>query len=192
MNFETNIWDREKYLKAWHFASIKHSGQKYGGHEPGQQIDYITHIGQVAIEVIWAIGMTKTIYNANLAVQCALLHDVLEDTQTTLDEIKTEFGQDVANGVLALTKNEKLPTKEEQMNDSLSRIKAEPKEIWMVKLADRISNLYRPPFYWDHLKISKYIIESEMIFDELHVANDILAKRLLDKIEYYKTNYKKS
>jgi (p)ppGpp synthase/HD superfamily hydrolase len=44
--------------------------------------------------------MTYT--NADLAIQCALLHDVIEDTPTTCQEVEQQFGAAVAKGVLAL------------------------------------------------------------------------------------------
>jgi (p)ppGpp synthase/HD superfamily hydrolase len=147
-----NSWDREKYIKAWKFATKHHTGQKYGGSEPDEYIDYINHIGMVCMEVIWALQHTQEKYDADLAIQCAILHDTIEDTDASFDDIKSMFGEQVANGVLALSKNEKIQSKEEMMTDSLERIKKQGKEVWMVKLADRISNLNAPPFYWDNTK----------------------------------------
>jgi (p)ppGpp synthase/HD superfamily hydrolase len=186
MNNSNNVWDRERYLKAWYFASIRHTGQKYGGHMQGQQIEYLTHIGKVSMEVIWALQQSAENYNADLAVQCAILHDILEDTSTKYEELAELFGISVADGVLALTKNTSLPDKTEQMKDSLDRIKLQPKEIWMVKMADRISNLYKAPFYWNKQKIASYTEEAEMIYHSLHPANNELADRLKEKIQTYK------
>jgi len=186
MNAELNNWDREKYLKAWNFASIRHTGQKYGGHEEGLHLDYLTHLGMVSMEIIWAISNSTEYYDSDLAVQCAILHDSLEDTSTTYEELQSIFGKNVADGVLALTKNDKLPLKSEQMEDSLLRIKQQPKEIWMVKLADRISNLYQAPYYWDTEKTNKYLDEARIIYTQLHTANKALALRLNDKISNYK------
>lgn len=79
----------------------------------------------------------------------------LEDTDTTYPELVRTFGPAVADGVLALTKEDSVGTdltpyqrKERRMADSLERIKAQPKEIWMVKMADRITNLQPPPKQW--------------------------------------------
>lgn len=180
-----NTWDREKYIKAWQFAAQHHNGQKYGGTKEGEYVEYINHIGMVAMEVIWALQNSSVEYNADVAIQCALLHDTIEDTDVTYEDIFKNFGEAVANGVMALTKNEKLPSKAEQMTDSLKRIKKEGKEVWMVKLADRISNLSSTPFYWKNEKKAKYIVEAQKIYDELHEANELLAKRLVEKIEKY-------
>jgi len=180
-----NTWDRDKYIKAWKYASKLHTGQKYGGSEQGEQIDYINHIGAVCMEVIWALQNSNGNYDADLAIQCAILHDTIEDTDAGYEDIKTNFGEKVAGGVMALSKNETLKTKAEQMTDSLQRIKEQGKEVWMVKLADRISNLNAPPFYWDNNKKVNYLKEAKMIYDALLEANVILAERLKEKIQHY-------
>ncbi|RTE64547.1 bifunctional (p)ppGpp synthetase/guanosine-3',5'-bis(diphosphate) 3'-pyrophosphohydrolase [Amphritea opalescens] len=176
-----NIWNQDAYLKAWNFASSIHLGQTI----PGSDIPYINHLGLVSMEATAAIAMGTNIENPNLLVLCALLHDSIEDTKTTFEDIKHEFGIEVANGVLALSKNEKLPTKMEQMDDSLRRIKQQPIEVWMVKLCDRITNLQPPPKHWDTGKISRYKEEAYCILNELGEANQFLAERLRLKIENY-------
>ncbi len=182
---QTNTWNREKYIKAWKFATKKHSGQKYGGSEQDEYIDYLNHIGMVCMEVIWALQNTQEICDADLAIQCAILHDTIEDTDATFEDIKSLFGHKVANGVLALSKNEQIQSKAEMMTDSLERIKKQGKEVWMVKLADRISNLNAPPFYWDNDKKIKYLEEAKLIYDALYTANVELAERLSEKIKNY-------
>ena len=179
-----NNWSQDLFVKAWDFATLAHEGQTYGGPEAGQRIPYLNHIGSVAMEVVWAISM-KQHYDGNLAIQCALLHDVIEDTPHSHEDISAMFGQKIADGVLALSKNPKLPTKQEQMQDSLLRIRAQPKEIWMVKMADRITNLSAPPYYWENDKKIAYRAEARIIHDALHPANDDLAKRLQQKISGY-------
>ncbi|MEN7546655.1 HD domain-containing protein [Rapidithrix thailandica] len=177
-------WSPEIYRKAWHFASLAHQGQNYGGSQKDQYLDYLTHIGNVAMEVINALAQSGGL-NGNLAIQCALLHDILEDTHHTFDELQQHFGEEVAHGVQALTKNKNLPSKEAQMADSLERIRQQPKEIWMVKMADRVTNLYQPPFYWNTEKKIAYREEAQVIYQTLSQANEVLAKRLTRKIEEY-------
>ena len=108
----------------------------------------------------------------------------MEDTPTTEAELASEFGTAVAVGVKALSKNECLP-KEEQLPDSLRRIKEHPAEIWAVKLADRIANLQPPPDYWTHEKIQRYKQEAILIYKELADGNKYLAERLWREIEKY-------
>ncbi|MFP4441158.1 MAG: HD domain-containing protein [Chloroflexaceae bacterium] len=177
-------WSPDMFKEAWNFATRYHQDQTYGGPAEGEQIPYLNHIAGVAMEVIWALP-TDPALDSHLAIQCALLHDVIEDTSATYELVQAQFGTPVADGVLALTKDALLPTKELQMADSLRRIQLQPREIWMVKLADRITNLYHPPYYWDNAKIRAYQQEAWQIYTALHTANAALAQRLHEKITEY-------
>ena len=175
-----NNWQQDKYVKACKFAAQAHNGQLV----PGTDLPYLVHLSLVSMEIIAAIG-TDDRYDADLAMQCAWLHDTIEDTETSYDDIVENFGVAVADGVLALTKNNSLP-KSEQMGDSLRRIRLQPKEVWVVKLADRITNLQPPPSKWSQEKIANYRIEALLIYEELKDANEMLADRLLAKAQEYK------
>jgi hypothetical protein len=108
----------------------------------------------VAMEVIAAFAHEDGL-DGDLAIQCALLHDVIEDTDRSHEDLIKKFGSDVADGVLALSNNSSLNSKQDKMTDSLARIKQQPKEVWVVKLADRITNLQPPPGPWDDKKIDR-------------------------------------
>jgi (p)ppGpp synthase/HD superfamily hydrolase len=123
--------------------------------------------------------------DGDIAIQCSLLHDVMEDAGIDYDKVKDKFGIEVADGVNALSKDKAIKSKDERMIDSLERIKKQPKEIWMVKMADRITNLQPPPSHWDQQKISKYKQEAKVIHDNLKDANKHLADRLKHKIDDY-------
>lgn len=178
-------WSIDELQNTWQLVSRLHDGQKYGGPDQGEKIEYINHIGSVAFEVLKAIEQSPGM-NARLAVSCALLHDSIEDTPFSYEQVKELFGAEIADGVMALTKNEAIESKQEKMTDSLKRIKAQPKEVWAVKLADRICNLYSPPYYWNKNKKLAYIEEAKLILSELKDGNAYLAKRLEDKIEAYR------
>lgn len=172
---------QEKYQKAMRFAAEKHSNQKY----PGSEANYMLHIANVTMEIIAAYAQNKN-FDIELAVQVAALHDTIEDTDTTYEELLKIFGEKIADAVSALSKNEKLNSKAEQMQDSLARINKLEKETGMVKLVDRITNLQEPPAYWDKEKIKKYYEEAKVISENLKDKNDYLNKRLNLKIEDYK------
>ncbi|WP_333665227.1 HD domain-containing protein, partial [Desulfobacter postgatei] len=146
-----NGWSQETYIKAYRFAAEKHKGQLV----PGTEWSYLAHLSMVSMEIMAALNYEADM-NGNLAVQAAILHDTIEDTDTTYEELVSDFGQRVADGVLALTKDENIE-KQDQMSDSLRRIKLQPIEIWMVKMADRITNLQPPPPYWTTEKRKKYL-----------------------------------
>ncbi len=177
------LWSQDLFTRAWNFASHAHAGQKV----PESDIPYINHVGNVAMEVMTAIVQTRSVENPDLAVQCALLHDVIEDTFITFEDVNAYFGKDVADGVLALSKNPEIP-KAERMRDSIRRIRKQPKEVWMVKLADRITNLQQPPFYWTREKINRYYQDAIEIQKALGRSNENLSTRLTKKIEFYRNH----
>ncbi|CAG35048.1 bifunctional (p)ppGpp synthetase/guanosine-3',5'-bis(diphosphate) 3'-pyrophosphohydrolase [Desulfotalea psychrophila] len=126
----TQNWSQDLYVKAWGFATMAHEGQAYGAPIEGQRIPYLNHIGSVAMELICGLNSNPNL-NGDLAIQCALLHDTIEDTDVDFKTIEGNFGLEVAQGVNALTKNEDLAFKKEQILDFLNRIKLQPKEVWM-------------------------------------------------------------
>ena len=71
------------------------------------------------------------------------------------------------------------------MRDSLERIGKQPKEVWMVKLADRITNLQPPPKHWNKEKIANYRHEAQLILEALKEGSAGLALRLERKILDY-------
>lgn len=169
------------YREALNFASAKHVEieQKV----PGTNLPYDVHLSNVAMEILIA-GFNTPNFNTAFAVQVALLHDTIEDTETSFPELEKRFGIEIAEAVSALSKNNKLP-KDQQMHDSLNRIKEQSREVWAVKLADRITNLQPPHHHWDFEKKTKYRDEAVIILRELQKSNEYLAARLKAKIEEY-------
>lgn len=100
------------------------------------------------------------------------------------EKLAQHFGEPVAAGVLALSKDAGLP-KDRQLKDSLERIKQQPREVWMVKLADRIVNLQPAPVDWTTEKKAHYREEAKLILTELKAAELFLAERLQNKINSY-------
>jgi len=178
---------QDQYQKAIAYAAKKHADLNQT--IPGTNIPYVVHLSNVAMEVIMAAPHMKG-FNLCLAVQVALLHDVLEDTNTSKLELEDHFGFIVAESVSALTKNKSL-SKDQQIQDSIRRIKQLPKEIWAVKIADRITNLQPPPMEWNFLKKYKYWKEAKIINIELGECSEYLLKRILDKMDEY-SKYMKS
>lgn len=175
-------WSPDRYLHAARFAATAHHGQKL----PGGELPYLLHVSFVAAEVMAALAI-ETVAQPDLALACALLHDTVEDCGVTVEQIAAEFGPAVAAGVSALSKDPALP-KEQAMADSLRRIQEQPREVWMVKLADRISNLETPPHYWKPAKIAAYGVEALVIADALGAASPWLLTRLRARIAGYPNN----
>ena len=176
---------QDLYQEAMKFAGEKHSEQKV----PGTNANYLLHISNVAMEVLMAYSMDKN-FDIDFAIQTAILHDTIEDTSADFEEIKNKFGEALAKAVQALTKDEKLQSKQERMRDSLNRINKLQKEVGLVKIADRITNLQTPPSHWTKDKIAKYCEEAKLISSTLSDKNRYLNKRLDSKIAEYEQNIK--
>ena len=184
------VWSQEKFIKAHWFAAAAHNGQLI----PGTDLPYIIHLDQVCMEIVAALAAAP-VSDPDLAVQCALLHDTVEDTALTPEEIEAEFGSAVSAGVMALSIDESIGSGLEkfeqrwlQLEDYLARILRQPREIWMVKMADRITNLQPPPSHWTPAMIDRYGKGARLILDTLESSNSLLGRRLKAKIEAYPAN----
>ena len=125
-------YDLSKIITAYEFASKAHEGQKRSSGQP-----YIIHPLAVSY-ILLELGMdTDTIC-------AAMLHDVVEDTHTTLEEVKKRFGQDVAMLVDGVTKLNQVPmfNKEEQQAENVRKMvlaMSQDIRVIIIKLADRKS-----------------------------------------------------
>jgi len=90
--------DRESILRAYHFAEKAHEGQKRASGEP-----YITHCLAVA-------SILSELKVSPVMIIAGLLHDTVEDTDITISDIKSEFGEDVSQLIDGVTKLTNLPT----------------------------------------------------------------------------------
>jgi len=177
------LYSTKVYKDALAFALKAHKEQK-----TPEGLPYSFHICSVANEIIHSLSIHHISYNeANIAIACALLHDVNEDTSTTVSKntLELENIDKVTAGVEALTKDETLSTKQEQMKDSLERLKLQPYCVQMVKLADRITNLAPAPLFWNKAKREAYKEEAKMILKALKESNPYLATKLQNKIDNY-------
>jgi (p)ppGpp synthase/HD superfamily hydrolase len=168
------MWDPDLFHATLHFAAAAHEGQFVSG----QNYSYIVHLIGVCMEALRAAAIEPA--DSNFIMQCSLLHDTLEDTPLTVGILSDRFGQQVAEGVLALTRQTGETTPE-----YLKKIVMQKKEIWMVKLADRIWNMNNPPEHWDNEKRKEYQNEAKVILNTLKSGSPYLAARLTDKIYAY-------
>lgn len=173
------MWNPDEYKRALDFAARAHGSQAV----PGSGYPYVVHLAKVAAEVMLACAR-ETEIDATLAVCCAILHDTMEDAGVTREQLCSSFGERVAAGVDALTKREALP-KEDRMRESLARIALQPREVAIVKLADRITNLEPAPPHWTAAKRNAYREEALLILETLGAQCESLATRLAQKIAEY-------
>lgn len=126
--------DTKLIMKAYNLANEKHKDQKRGSGEP-----YIIHPLQVAYTVA-TIGLDSN------AICAALLHDVVEDTDVTNEDIAREFGQEIADMVAGVTKLSTIQfasVEETQVENYRKMFLAMGKDIRviLIKLADRLHNM---------------------------------------------------
>lgn len=120
----------ERDSKALIFATKKHHGQKRRGGE-----DYVNH----CIRVSNTVSEHTTDQDVIIA---SLLHDTLEDTATTYEELVMEFNKEVADLVLAVSNDEQEMAKMNGKRDYLAKkINTMSPNALLIKLADRIDNI---------------------------------------------------
>lgn len=115
---------------AIYFATKAHNGQK---RKSEKDVDMIFHP--------FTVGMILQRADANTnCVVAGILHDVVEDTKYTIEDIQKEFGKEIATIVEEVSEDKKLPWKERK-TEAINKIKTASIEGKMVECADKISNL---------------------------------------------------
>lgn len=163
------------------FATMAHGSQVRKGNV---LVPYIFHPIDVANEIMYYSGLPQAAIEKASVI--GILHDVVEDTAATEADISNQFGEEIAFGVAALTKNPKLKGRE-QLVENLKRLETVPPHIQVVKLADRVSNLKSFPAMWDRDKIADYLNEASLIANQLGTASETLHARLLMRIAENRT-----
>jgi len=158
-------------IKAANFAAIKHQNQRRKSIE---DIPYINHPIDVA-NILCLCGITDP-----AIIAAGLLHDTIEDTNTTYKELESCFGERIANIVAECTDNKSYPkVYRKQLQITHNDISEEAK---MVKLADKYSNissqLVTPPKDWSKQQIEGYIYWSYAVVQSLQCQNQNLVKKL--------------
>lgn len=115
---------------AIYFATKAHNGQK---RKSDKEVDMIFHPYTVAMIIQRAGGSDN-------AVIAGLLHDVVEDTKYTLNDIVNEFGEDIANIVSEVSEKKELEW-DERKQEAIDRIKTASLDGKLVECADKVSNL---------------------------------------------------
>jgi (p)ppGpp synthase/HD superfamily hydrolase len=156
-------------MKAADAAARWHVNQRRKG---AAQEPYITHLIEVAALVAEATAGA----DPNLIV-AALLHDAIEDQGVNHEEIAAQFNDDVADLVVEVTDNKKLPKAERKQLQIKNAPKLTPRAK-ILKLADKISNLRSlatsPPADWPMQRRVDYVIWTTEVVHSLRGASGLL------------------
>ncbi len=166
--------DEDMLNRAYVFAMKAHGAQKRASGDP-----YFSHPVEVAYKL--------TQYKLDTAsIVTALLHDTVEDTEVTLDDIEASFGKEIRNLVDGVTKLSRLEGKSENLNQAENFRKlliamSEDLRVLLVKLADRLHNMETLKFIKSPEKRQRIARETVEIYAAL--AERIGMRNLKDELQ---------
>jgi guanosine-3',5'-bis(diphosphate) 3'-pyrophosphohydrolase len=165
-------------LKAAHFSAQKHSTQR---RKDENASPYINHPISVALAIAQIGGVDDPEILA-----AALLHDTLEDTETTPEELEAEFGKKVCEYVLDVSDDKTLP-KDERKRRQIEHAKKISKGAALIKLGDKISNvtdvINSPPEDWDINRRKEYLDWAEKVIENCPKVNDRMENKFQEIIK---------
>jgi len=166
MKFEENTG---LLLTAINFSADRHRPQR---RKDTLKSPYINHPIEVA-ELLWRVGGIRD----QAVLLAAVLHDTIEDTETTPEEIGSIFGEEVMGIVLECTDDKALP----YLDRKRLQIETAPhksEKAKLVKLADKICNIHdlnqSPPRWWPKIQKQEYLLWSEKVVAGLRGVNQEL------------------
>ena len=164
----------DPFIKALVFSADKHKNQR---RKDADASPYINHPIALANVLAHEGGVH------DLDVLCAaLLHDTIEDTETTYEELRKEFSSKIADIVLDLTDDKSLPKQERKLLQ-IKHASHASHEAKLVKLADKICNLRdilsSPPIGWDLKRRQDYFDWAHKVVAGIRGANEKL-ERIFD------------
>jgi len=164
-------------FKALAFSAEKHRTQK---RKDIDKSPYINH--PIALANILA---KRWVIDENVLC-AAILHDTIEDTKTTADELRKNFGEKITSIVLEVS-DDKSIEKEERKQLQIDHAASLSKEAKLVKLADKIANITdiinTPPVNWSKERKQDYFTWAKAVVDNLRGAHQGLEKEFDDLLK---------
>lgn len=158
-------------LRALRFAAQKHRMQRRKDLEASP---YINHPIEVAHILLIEAAVTDEI-----ALMAAVLHDTIEDTETTPEELSAAFGPEVLGVVLEVTDDKSKP-KMERKRLQVEHAPHLSSRAKLVKMADKIANLRdvrsAPPAGWSEQRVIEYYDWAKAVVDGIKDAHPILGE----------------
>ncbi len=167
--------DLSLIISALEFAAKKHRDQRRKDHAASP---YINH----PITLVNILVTEAFIHNPDVLAS-ALLHDTIEDTDTTADEIALHFGKKIASIVLEVTDDTTL-TRDERKARQIERAHTLSPEAHLVKLADKIANLRdlckSPPIHWSQERKLDYCDWAKKVVNNIPSPHPVLHKLFIE------------
>lgn len=161
----------DQILKAVAFAAEKHRNQR---RKDAEASPYINHPIAVANVLVNEGGIDDV-----TAICGALLHDTVEDTDTTWEELEAEFGSALVALVREVTDDKALP-KAERKRLQVEHAAHASSRARLVKLADKICNLRdiaaTPPADWSEERKREYFLWAKQVVDAIRGTNESLER----------------
>ena len=155
-----------KLTKAYHFAALKHVQQRRKGEAAEPYLNHLTEVAELVAEATEGADVDLIV--------AAVLHDTVEDTDTTLAELSAEFGDAVAELVAEVTDDKLLPKAERKRLQIEHAAHASP-GARIIKLADKTSNLRAlassPPADWSVERRAEYLAWAQQVVAACAGAN---------------------
>jgi len=172
LNEVGSVNDCSLILRAACFAAERHRDQRRKGAE---ETPYINHPFAVASALCDEGGVTDPELLA-----AALLHDTIEDTATTKEELRKLFGSRIA-GIVAEVTDDKSLSKAERKRAQLDHAAHASKDAQQLKIADKLCNLRdiltSPPADWPMFRKYQYFEWAKEVVDQVRDANPLLAEK---------------
>ena len=166
MRGELKNKDMGLVLRATAFAALKHRDQR---RKDAEASPYINHPIALA-DLLWDLGGVRD----PVVIAAALLHDTIEDTETSATELRRAFGAKVAGIVGEVTDDKRLP-KERRKELQIEHAAHISKSAKLVKLADKICNLRdilaSPPKDWSIERKREYFDWPKKVIDQVRGTN---------------------
>lgn len=168
--------DMSLVLRAFTFAAHRHRNQRRKG---GEASPYINHLIDVA-DLLWNIGEVRDC----TTITAGILHDVIEDTPTSEQELEGAFGIEIVSIVREVTDDKSLskPVRKRLQVEHAARL-SHPARL--IKLADKISNitdiLEFPPSGWSEQQRREYVDWGKAVIDRIRGTNEGL-ERYFDEL----------
>lgn len=170
--------DLSNFTKAVYFAAQKHRGQMRKGNDDAP---YINH----PLEVVKLLTDIGKIEDFEILI-AAVLHDTLEDTKTSTEEITVHFGDKICKMVVELTDDQSL-SKSERKELQIEHAPHLSPGAKLVKLADKISNIRdvieNPPKHWPVARRREYVEWGKKVVAGLRGSNKYLENYFDELVE---------